>query len=155
MLAKPIRIEDPGDYHQQNRHQQYATPSPSSETTKVSSLVYNPNKLDLTKWTQPNSPSQQQQSNTANISISKDGVESLKARFYDPHQQQQQQQQYHHQQAAVPSQPQRVRPIKLSSHENYLFNNKNAVNALKNSTNQYYNNRSDFYDDDNIAASDL
>lgn len=146
MIAKPIKIEDPNDHE---HRQQFATPSPSSETTKVSSLVYNPNKLDLTKWTQPNSPQPQQ---PGNFTVSKDGVESLKARFYDPYQQNY----YQQQQQATSSQTQRVRPIKLSSHENYLFNNKNAVNALKNSTNQYYkSNRSDFYDDDNIAASDL
>ena len=41
----------------------------------------------------------------------------------------------------------RVKLNKLSSHENYLFNSRNAVQAMKNQTN--------YYNDDSIAASDL
>lgn len=145
-----------------------------NDSYKVSTaaLNYTPNKLDLSNWSSGGGDggSRSPQPNVVSFAMSKDGVESLKARLYDssnssispipfspP--------QYHyHQQAQQQQHQQPKQRVKLSSHQNYLFNSKNAVNALKNSTNQYYNNnnnnnnnRSDYYNNyaDNIAASDL
>lgn len=146
----------------------------SSAANKTSNLVYNPNKLDLSAWNQQRLAEQQQAASQQPANISKDGIQNLKAKFYEsivksseptsllafnPHQSS-------IMIGAPPSSSpptiSKVKLNKLSSHENYLFNNKNSQNALRNTTNQLYNNnninptQSSFFNyDENIAASDL
>ena len=81
--------------------------------------------------------------------VSQDGINNLKGKFnYD-------------QQVTSSSKPMNL----MSSHENHLFNNRNAqqiiINSSNNSNNQYKENHHEnaiqyqIYDDDEIAASDL
>ena len=88
---------------------------------EASPFEHHPNKIDTSSW---NSNKNQAQIQHQNYTISKDGVMNLKAKFYesakhtDP-------KSYN---LVAQHQPLRAR---LSSHENYLFNNKNSQNALK------------------------
>ena len=141
---KPLRIEEPSPRDEPPPQEDYYYPhSSNSQQQKIASLSYNPNKIDLTNWTHPRN---QLSDHKSPVSISKDGIEGLKARFYESAR-------LH--EDAPPQQPavSKVKLNKLSSHQNYLFNNKNAQDALKNSTNQYYN--QNYYDESNIATSDL
>jgi hypothetical protein len=49
----------------------------------------------------------------------------------------------------------KIKLNKLSSHENYLFNNKNSMNAIVNSSNDFNQKYNQSYFDDSIATSDL
>lgn len=154
-LIKPVKLDTSQDAFQRDE-------TPLSVNTMVNAplIEHNPNKIDLSAWNNQKY-AQQQQQQTSQFSVSKDGVQNLKARFYE---------------AAVSKpivgyssvQPSlssnKIRVNKVSSHENYLFNNKNAQNVLNNPVVNYqqqdYHNKSnsfDFYSncDDEIAASDL
>lgn len=154
------------------------------ETQRPVKVEYQPNKLDLSNWDQ--NQQQQHQQSVSNYSMSKDGVQNLKSKFYEAQQHQQQPQnssQFYNQPArssntnfsnqsqhqspyqsdyeqhqaqfrnSASNSPQisKVRLHKLSSHDNYLFNNKNAVNVLRNVT----NNENESNEADLIASSDL
>ena len=105
--------------------------------------------------------------------MTKDGIQNLKSRIFESskpnyyvepniiHQK------YHH----ISNQPHhyyenpaydneessinRAPKIKLSSHENYLFNNKNSINAIVNSSKDFNQKYKQPYFDDSIATSDL
>lgn len=124
--------------------QHAAQTSPPQQQHQPQNLDYNPNKLDLNNWNAQ--VSQPQQTSSKTFSISKDGIQNLKAKFYeqpkvnivsnnDP-------KLFGNNNNNNTNAPQisKVKLNKLSSHENYLFNSKNALNALKISTNQYLNN---------------
>lgn len=139
---KPLRIEEPS--RDEPPQEDYYYPHSSNSQQKIASLSYNPNKIDLTNWTHPRN---QLNEHKSPVSISKDGIEGLKARFYESAR-------LHEDAPSQQPAVSKVKLNKLSSHQNYLFNNKNAQDALKNSTNQYYNNQN-YYDESNIATSDL
>ena len=106
---QPVRqitqpLFEPQSFHNSN----------TSSAVSMSKLAYNPNKIDLAAW---NQQQQAEQQINANYNVSKDGVHNLKQKFYQP----------------TTSNKSRSK-IKLVSHENYLFNSKNAQQ------NQCYNN---------------
>jgi hypothetical protein len=139
-----------------------------------------PNKLNTNQFN-PQSHPNENQSSISSYQMSKDGVENLKSKFYEsasksttttPLYKQptfystNNSNEYSNnyttslnfndnkpQQAG--SQISKVRLNKLSSHENYLFNNKNNPNNQSQSNSNYdeYNSRSNY--DDSIATSDL
>lgn len=135
---------------------------------------HTPNKLNLNQF---NPHSNETQSSISSYQISKDGVENLKSKFYESASKSTVTPTYsttnlhntnneynnsysgnlnlnenRHQQGTQIS---KVRLNKLSSHENYLFNNKNNPNNQTQSSynNDEYNSRSNY--EGSIATSDL
>lgn len=108
------------------------TPAPS-----VSKLSYNPNKLDLDAWNSNNNNQQLYDQHSSSYSVSKDGVQSLKAKLYQPLSpspapagQFSSSSSPNFNQQQRPTHNQSTSRIKLVSQENYLFNSKNAQSQL-------------------------
>ena len=103
-------------------HQQLnSPPMPPSQPAPPSKFEINPNKLDLSNWNQSKNGGNDE--NKQPQVISKDGVQNIKAKFLE----------------SMSTQTTK-KPVKLSSHENYLYNTKNSQIKMQNELNSASNN---------------